>query len=259
MRKDREVSAPPSALPRPPRVIKSSPKKAEFEIGGRLSESDSNKSSLSKQDSEKNLIKRHQSPSDFSSPQSTLRKNYGTMKTDSSNNLANIYYTNKPTNYVSTKSYQRLPESPRSNTANSPLQRFGAATIGSKSMQFVKNTPPVQNQFLINDSSSSKAWKIDREGSASSNFAHKPDMPTIRSRTQTPPKFLNLSRDKSSLSGGGAQSNQSSPTKATLPSAASVLYNHRSQSAQTGGEWKRTTNVSPKRDGSAENRYRIQF
>lgn len=256
MRKDREPSA-PSALPRPPRVIKSSSssKKAEFEIGGRLSESDSNKSSLSKPDSEKNLIKRHQSPSDFSSPQNTLRKNYGTMKTESSNNLANIYYTNKPsTNYVSTKSYQRLPESPRS-TNNSSLQRFGATTIGSKSMQFVKSTPPIQNQFLINDTSK---WKMDREGSASSTFNHKPDMPTIRSRTQTPPKFLNLSRDKSSLSGGN-QSNQSSPTKATLPSAASVLYNHRSQSAQTGGDWKRATNVSPKRDGSAENRYRIQF
>lgn len=255
MRKDREVSAPPSALPRPPRVIKSS-KKAEFEIGGRLSESDSNKSSLSKPESEKNLIKRHQSPSDFSSPQNTLRKSYGTMKTDSTNNLANIYYTNKPTNYVSTRSYQRLPESPRNTNNNNSLQRFGAATIGSKSMQFVKNSPPVQNQFLINDTS--KAWKIDREGSASSNFNHKPDsMTTIRSRTQTPPKFLNLSRDKSSLSGGN-QSNQSSPTKPILPSAASVLYNHRSQSAQTG-DWKRTTNVSPKRDGSAENRYRIQF
>lgn len=249
MRKDREVSAPPSALPRPPRIIKS--KKAEFEIG----ESDSNKSTISKPDSEKNLIKRHHSPSDFSSPQNTLRKNYGSMKTtDSSNNLTNIYYTNKPTSYVSTKNYQRLPDSPRSNTSNSSLQRFGATTIGSKSMQFVKNSPPVQNQFLINESS--KAWKIDREGSSSSNFNHKPDVPTIRSRTQTPPKFLNLSRDKSSLSGGN-QSSQSSPTKATLPSAASVLYNHRSQS-QTG-DWKRTNNVSPKRDGSAENRYRIQF
>lgn len=253
MRKEREVSAPPSALPRPPRIIKP-PKKAEFEIGGRLSESDSNKSSLSKPDSEKNLIKRHQSPSDFSSPQNTLRKNYGSMKTDSSNNLTNIYYTNKPTSYVSTKSYQRLPESPRNTHNNNSLQRFGAS-IGSKSMQFVKNSPPVQNQFLINDTS--KAWKIDRESSASSNFNQKPDMPTIRSRTQTPPKFLNLSRDKMSSLSGGNQSNQSSPTKATLPSAASVMYNHRSQS-QTG-DWKRTTNVSPKRDGSAENRYRIQF
>lgn len=250
MRKDREVSAPPSALPRPPRVIKSS-KKPEFEVGGRLSESESNKSSLGKNDSDKNLsMKHHQSSSDFSSPNNTLRKNYGSMKTDSSNNLTSIYYTsnNKP-NYVSTKNYQRLPESPRLNNNNS-LQRFGANTIGSKSMQFVKSSG--QNQFLINDSS--KAWKIDREGSSSSNYNSKQEISTVRSRTQTPPKFLNLNtRDKiSSLSGG---SNQSSPTKASLPSA-SVLY-QRAQS-QTG-EWKRTTNSSPKRDGSSENRYRIQF
>lgn len=261
MRKEREVSAPPSALPRPPRIIKTS-KKPEFEIGGRLSETESNKSSLGKPESEKNLnMKRHQSPSDFSSPQNSLRKNYGSIKNDSNSNLTSIYYTNKP-NYVSTKSYQRLPESPRhmnsssssnSNNNNSSLQRFGANTIGSKSMQFVKSGG--QNQFLMNDSTT-KAWKIDREGSSSSNFNSKPDISTVRSRTQTPPKFLNLNpRDKiSSLSGG---SNQSSPTKATLPSA-SVLY-QRAQSQTTAGEWKRTTNGSPKRDGSSENRYRIQF
>jgi hypothetical protein len=251
MRKEREVSAPPSALPRPPRIIKSS-KKPEFEIGGRLSETESNKSSLGKPESEKNLnMKHHQSPSDFSSPQNTLRKNYGSIKnSDSNSNLTSIYYTNKP-NYISTKNYQRLPESPRhlaNNNSNSSLQRFGANTIGSKSMQFVKSSG--QNQFLMNDST--KAWKIDREGSSSSNFNSKPEISTVRSRTQTPPKFLNLnSRDKISSSGS-----QSSPTKASLPSA-SVLY-QRAQS-QTG-EWKqRNTNGSPKRDGSSENRYRIQF
>jgi hypothetical protein len=270
-RKDRQSSAPPSALPRPPRSLKP-PRKIEY---GRLSETDSNKSN-SKSDYEikTSSLKRQQSPvtslgsKNFVDIKSELQmalnstknnpKTYGTMKTDTANNITKIYYSNKP-DYVSSKNYQRLPDSPSSSDS---MKRFGGnpSSSGGKKITFLRSSPGTQHQHQ----------QQSREGSISSgsNSRSSPKPPEVayqqlqaRSRTRTPPKYLNLNPSPGGKIGYLSNSNNSSPTKPNLPSS-SVLYH---QAQAQNADWKQQhQRANSGRSGSnsgsgGENKYRIQF
>lgn len=254
-------------MPRPPRTLKP-PRKIEY---GRLSETDSNKSN-SKTDYEikTSSLKRQQSPvtssgsKNFVDIKSELQmalnstknnpKTYGTIKNDTANNITKIYYSNKP-DYLSSKNYQRLPESP---TSSDSMKRFGgnASSTGGKKITFLRSSPGGQHQ------------QQSREGSISSgsNSRSSPKPPDVayqplqqRSRTRTPPKYLNLHPAPGGKMNYLSNSNNSSPTKPNLPSA-SVLY-HQAQSQNT--EWKQQhqrANSGRSNSGSGgENKYRIQF
>lgn len=267
-RKDRQSSAPPSALPRPPRNLKP-PRKIEY---GRLSETDSNKSNskLSEYEIKTSSLKRHQSPvtsngsKNFVDIKSELQmalnptknppKTYGSMKTDAANNITKIYYSNKP-DYVSSKNYQRLPESPSSSDS---MKRFGTGNgsqSAGKKINFIRSSPG-QHQ--------------SREGSISSGSnsrsSPKPQevcyQPLARSRTSTPPKYLNLNPMAGGKMNYLSNSNSSSPTKPNLPSS-SVLYH---QAQAQNADWKQQqqqhqrANSGRSNSGSGgENKYRIQF
>lgn len=263
-RKDRQSSAPPSALPRPPRTLKPPRKIGDY---GRLSETDSNKSN-SKCDYEMKTssLKRQQSPITSSgsknfvdiktelqlalNPTKINPKTYGTIKNDTANNITKIYYSNKP-DYLSSKNYQRLPESP---TSSDSMKRFvgGNVSVGKK-ITFIRSSPGAQHQ--------------SREGSISSgsNSRSSPKPPEVsyqplaRSRTRTPPKYLNLNPMMGGKSAYMSSSNNSSPTKPTLPSS-SVLY-HQAQSQNM--DWKqqhqRANSGRSNSDSGGENKYRIQF
>jgi hypothetical protein len=261
-RKDRQSSAPPSALPRPPRSLKP-PRKIEY---GRLSETDSNKSN-SKCDYEMKTssLKRHQSPvtsggsKNFVDIKSELQmalnptkantKSYGTIKNDATSNITKIYYSNKPDYLSSKQNYQRLPESPSSSDS---MKRFGSAN-GKKITLITRSSPGHQQQ--------------SREGSISSgsNSRSSPKPPEVsyqplaRSRTKTPPKYLNLHAMPGGKMNYLSNSNNSSPTKPTLPSS-SVLY-HQAQSANP--DWKqqhqRASSGRSNSGSGGENKYRIQF
>lgn len=220
-------------------------------------------------------LKRHQSPmtstgsKNFVDIKSELQmalnstknnpKNYGTIKSDTANNITKIYYSNKP-DYLSTKNYQRLPDSPSSADSQ---KRFGIGA-SPKKITFMRQSP--QN---------SQHHQQSREGSVSSGSnsrsSPKPEVAyqplTQRSRTRTPPKYLNLNQPPA---GGKLNylSNNSSPTKPTLPSS-SVLHHafqaHPStttvaSSPSNSNDWKQQhQRANSGRSNSGENKYRIQF
>lgn len=165
-------------------------------------------------------------------------KTYGTMKNDTANNITKIYYSNKP-EFLSSKHYQRLPETPSSDS----MKRFGASTSpAGKKLPFMRSSPGGQLQ--------------SREGSISSGSnsrsSPKPEIayqPLIRSRTKTPPKYLNFN-----TASGGKIAYNGSPTKPNLPSS-SVLY-HQAQSQNN--DWKQQHQRMNSGSGG-ENKYRIQF
>lgn len=179
-------------------------------------------------------------------------KNYGAIKNDTANNITKIYYSNKP-EYLSSKNYQRLPDSP---TSADSQKRFGI----SGKVTFMRQSPQIQPS---------------REGSISSGSnsrsSPKPEVGyqplTQRSRTRTPPKYLNLNQPPA----GGklnylSNSNNSSPTKPTLPSS-SVLHHafqahplNTTSNLSTSNEWKQQhQRANSGRSNSGENKYRIQF
>lgn len=169
-------------------------------------------------------------------------KNYGTIKTDTTNNITKIYYSNKP-DYLSTKNYQRLPDSPSSSDSQ---KRF---VSNGKKITFMRQSPGNQHQQ-------------SREGSISSGSSPKPDVAyqqlTQRSRTRTPPKYLNLNPNSAtSKMNYLSSSNNSSPTKPTLPSS-SVLH-HAFQAQSQNQDWKQHQRANSGRSNSGENKYRIQF
>lgn len=210
-------------------------------------------------------LKRHQSPVTSSgsknfvdikselqmalTPTKNNPKSYGTIKNDTANNITKIYYSNKP-DYLSSKTYQRLPESPSS--SDSP--RFASGS-GSKKINFIRSSPGAQQQF--------------REGSVSSgsNSRSSPKpcdvqyQPLTRSRTITPPKYLSLSPMQGGKMNFISNSNNSSPTKQNLPSS-SVLY-HQTQANNV--DWskqqqhQRANSSGRSGSGGGENKYRIQF
>lgn len=189
-------------------------------------------------------------------------KNYGTIKSDTANNITKIYYSNKP-DYVSSKNYQRLPESP---TSSDSQKRFGVSS-SPKKITFLRQSPHNNNM---------QQHQQSREGSVSSGSnsrsSPKPEVAyqslTQRSRTRTPPKYLNLNQATSAATAGGrmnylSNSNNSSPTKPTLPSS-SVLHHafqtHPSQATSSSGDWKQQhQRINSGRSNSGENKYRIQF
>lgn len=188
-------------------------------------------------------------------------KNYGTIKSDTANNITKIYYSNKP-DYVSSKNYQRLPESP---TSSDSQKRFGIGVSSPKKITFMRQSPHNAQQHQ----------QQSREGSVSSGSnsrsSPKPEVAyqslTQRSRTRTPPKYLSLNQAAAAAGAGGklnylSNSNNSSPTKPTLPSS-SVLHHafqtHPSQ-ATSANDWKQQhQRANSGRSNSGENKYRIQF
>ncbi|KAG5677572.1 hypothetical protein PVAND_007321 [Polypedilum vanderplanki] len=263
-RKDRQSSAPPSALPRPPKSLKP-PKKIEY---GRLSETDSNKSnSKSEYEMKTSSLKRNQSPvtstgsKNFVDIKSELQmalnstknnpKNYGTIKSDTTNNITKIYYSNKP-DFLSTKNYQRLPDSPSSD------KRFMAS---GKKITFMRQSPQQQHQSRegsVSSGSNSRSSpnKIQPDNSTYQQLTQQQQ----RSRTRTPPKYLNLNPN---IASGGklnyiSSSSNSSPTKPNLPSS-SVLHHAFQTHAQSPDNWKQHQRANSGRSTSGENKYRIQF
>lgn len=233
------------------------PRKIDY---GRLSETDSNKSN-SKCDFEvkSSSLNRNQSPvtssgsKNFVDIKSELQmalnstknkpKNFGTIKNDATNNITKIYYSNKPS-FLTSKHYQRLPDSPSSSDS---MKRFGGSSSGAKKIAYMRSSPGAQIQ--------------SREGSMSSESnlraSPKPEVSyhqLNRSRTKTPPKHLNLN-----TSLGGKINFNNSPTKPTLPSS-SVLY-HQAQAQNV--EWKqqhqRVNSGRSNSESGGENKYRIQF
>lgn len=186
-------------------------------------------------------------------------KSYGTIKNDTASNITKIYYSNKP-DYLSTKNYQRLPDSPSSADSQ---KRFGIGA-SPKKITFMRQSPQNLQQH----------HQQSREGSISSgsNSRSSPKPPEVayqsltqRSRTRTPPKYLNLNQPPA----GGKlnyMSNSSSPTKPTLPSS-SVLHHafqaHPSTPPNTNSssnDWKQQhQRANSGRSNSGENKYRIQF
>lgn len=235
---------------------------------GRLSETDSNKSnSKSEYEMKTSSLKRHQSPvtstgsKNFVDIKSELQmalnptknnpKNYGAVKNDTTNNITKIYYSNKPNEYLSNKNYQRLPDSPSSSDS---MKRF-AGTSSGKKITFMRSSPGATPQ----------QQQQSREGSVSSGSnsrsSPKPEVayqPLARSRTRTPPKYLNLSQPSSvgSKLNYMNNSNNSSPTK--LPSS-SVLHHAFQAQASASGDWKQHQRANSGRSNSGENKYRIQF
>lgn len=179
-------------------------------------------------------------------------KTYGTIKADQANNITKIYYSNKP-DYVSTKNYQRLPESPSSES----MKRFGVSSSPGKKITFMRSSPGTQNQQSREGSISS--------GSNSRSSPKPPEVayqPLARSRTKTPPKYLNLIPSVSGKMSYLSNSNNSSPTKPNLPSS-SVLY-HQAQSQNVDcykqQQQHQRANSGRSNSGSGgENKYRIQF
>lgn len=180
-------------------------------------------------------------------------KSYGTIKSDTANNITKIYYSNKP-EYVSSKNYQRLPESP---TSSDSQKRFGIGVSSSpKKITFMRQSPHHQQQ--------------SREGSVSSGSnsrsSPKPEVAyqslTQRSRTRTPPKYLNL--NQAAAAGGKlnylSNSNNSSPTKPTLPSSSVLHHAFQTHPSQANSDWKQQhQRANSGRSNSGENKYRIQF
>lgn len=170
-------------------------------------------------------------------------KSYGTVKNDTANNITKIYYSNKP-DYLSSKNYQRLPDSPSSSDS---MKRFGANNSGGKKILFMRSSPGAQQS---------------REGSISSgsNSRSSPKLPEVsyqsmaRSRTRTPPKYLNLNPAVGGKMNFASNSNNSSPTKPSLPSS-SVLY-HQAQAQNPDWKMQHQRATSGR---SGENKYRIQF
>lgn len=260
-RKERLSSAPPSALPRPPRSVKP-PKKIEY---GRLSETDSGKINKSEYETKTSSLKRHQSPVTLAgsknfidiknelqmalNPTKIALKSYGTLKNDTANNITKIYYSNKP-DYMSSKNYHRLPESPSSSDS---MKRFGNGNgSGGKKTVVMRSSPGGQQQ--------------SREGSLSSgsNSRSSPKPPDVcyqslaRSRTRTPPKYLNLNSISNAKMNYMSNGSNISPTKLNLPSS-SVLY-HQSQNADWKQQHQRANSGRSTNSGSGgENKYRIQF
>lgn len=175
----------------------------------------------------------------LSSTKNHLRT-YGTMKADTANNITKIYYSNKP-EYVSSKNYQRLPDSPSSSDS---LKRF----VNSSGSSCKKVSRPGGQP---------------REGSLSSgsNSRQSPKPPdvayTLLAISRTPPKYLNL--NPNAKINHLSSSNNNSPTKPTLPSS-SVLYQH---SQAQNPEWKqqhqRANSGRSNSESGGENKYRIQF
>lgn len=229
-----------------------------------MSETDSNKSnSKSEYEIKTSSLKRHQSPitstgsKNFVDIKTELQmalnstknnpKSYGTIKSDTANNITKIYYSNKP-DFLSTKNYQRLPDSPSSSDSQKRFMTSG------KKITFMRQSPGTAQQ-----------QQQSREGSMSSGSSPKPAevyQPLMqRSRTRTPPKYLNI--NASAAVGGKLNylnnSNNSSPTKPTLPSS-SVLHNSHFQAQQSQNvDWKQHQRANSGRSNSGENKYRIQF
>lgn len=262
-RKERRLSsAPPTALPRPPRSVKP-PRKIEY---GRLSETDSSKlNSKNEYETKTSSLKRQQSPVTSTgsknfidiknelqmalNPTKNALKNYGALKADTANNITKIYYSNKP-DYVSSKNYHRLPESPSSSDS---MKRFGNGSgTGNKKIVTMRLSPGGQHQ--------------SREGSLSSgsNSRSSPKPPEVcyqtlaRSRTRTPPKYLNLNSISTVKMNNYMNTGTNiSPTKPNLPSS-SVLY-HQSQNADWKQQHQRANSGRSTSGSGGENKYRIQF
>lgn len=178
-------------------------------------------------------------------------KSYGTIKSDTANNITKIYYSNKP-DYLSSKTYQRLPESPSSSDS---MKRFANGS-SNKKITLIRSSPGAQQQ-----------QQQFREGSASSgsNSRSSPKPSDVqyqqlaRSRTITPPKYLSLTPMQGGKLNFISNSNNSSPTKQNLPSS-SVLYH---QTQVNNADWKQQhqrANSGRSNSGSGgENKYRIQF
>lgn len=229
------------------------PRKIEY---GRLSETDSNKSNTKNDyESKTTSLKRQQSP--VSSPRSknfadiktelqmalnstkNKPKAFGTIKKDTANIITKIYFSNKP-------DYYRLtPDSPSSSDS---IKRFNGNPSCGRKITFMRSSPGVSQQ--------------SREGSISScsNSISTPKPSEIayqsitRSRTTTPPKYLNLNSPSSAKLIYSKNSNVS-PTKPNLPSS-SVLYHQ----TQTHGDWNKN-NIKSGRNSSSgsQNKYQIQF
>ena len=259
----KESSAPPSALPRPPRTLKP-PRKTEY---GRLSDSDSNKlNNKSDYETKTSSLQRYQSPVTMASgsqnsvdikselqmalqPTKSNQKNYGTMKTDTANNITKIYYSNKP-DYLSNKNYQRMPDSPSSSDS---MKRFtGGNGSGSKKITFIRSTSSGQQQ--------------SREGSLSSGsnsrLSPKPSEVAYQllSRTQTPPKYLNFNQTPGvKMNYLGNNSSNNSPTKPTLPSSSVLFHQAQAQNVDWRQQHQRANSGRSNSGSGGENKYRIQF
>ncbi|CRK90729.1 CLUMA_CG004421, isoform A [Clunio marinus] len=263
--KSRQSSAPPSALPRPPRTLKQ-PRKIEY---GRLTETYPNKPNNSKMEygvTQTGSLKRHQSPvsspgmknyADFKaeiqkalSPSKTNTKNYGTIKNDPTSNITKIYYSNKP-DYLLSKNYQRLPESPPSNDAMKQIE--------GRKLALLRPSPCPQTQ---------QQQQKAREGSvsSSSNSRSSSKIPEVsykalaRSRTRTPPKNLNLNPPKPGKKINFlSSSNNNSPTKLNLPSSSVLYHQAHSQNTDMAQHHQRTSSGQSNSGSGSENKYRIQF
>lgn len=284
-RKERNSSAPPSALPRPPTRTLKHPRKIEY---GRLSETESNKSTETSERSKNEYemktssLKRHQSPVSSSTGSATKSflnmkselmslngksnsKSYGAIKNDQPSGIAKIYYSNKP-DFLSTKNYQRFdssstPPSPSSDSMKRPFipNPTGSSSSAGKKTNFVRASSATQHQKVSSRDSLNSVSSGSNSNSRSSPIHAKIDpAPSIfshRSRTRTPPKYLPLQADTSTNS-----KLNYSPTK--LPSS-SVLHATHAQQAPSLPP-KPTPNhlrgTSTGRSGSnGENKYRIQF
>lgn len=291
-RKERNSSAPPSALPRPPTRTLKPPRKIEY---GRLSETESNKSTETSERSKNEYelktssLKRHQSPISSSGTKNFLNikseiqmalnaksntKNYGAIKHDQPSGIAKIYYSSKP-DFLSTKNYQRFdssstPPSPSSDTSKRPFipnpqgNSSNSSTASKKTTNFVRasSATAAQHQKVSSRDSLNSVSSGSNSNSRSSPIHAKIEAPpTIfshRSRTRTPPKYLPLQAETNTNS-----KLNYSPTK--LPSSSVLHATHGQQAPSlppkpTASHHLRGTTSSTGRSGSnGENKYRIQF
>lgn len=183
----------------------------------------------------------------------TNPKNYGTIKNDTSNTITKIYYSNKP-DYLSTKNYQRLPDSPSSSDSQKRFMQAG------KKITFMRQSPSLMSHPSREGSSGSNSRSSPKPDISSSSSSYQ--QLQQRSRTRTPPKYLSLNAAPSSGASGKlsyiTNSNNSSPTKPNLPSS-SVLHHASYQTHAQSPDWKQHQRANSGRSTSGENKYRIQF
>lgn len=180
-------------------------------------------------------------------------KTYGTIKSDTANNITKIYYSNKP-DYLSSKNYQRLPESPSSSDS---MKRFGGtASSGGKKITFLRSSPGGQHQQQSREGSISSGSN-SRSSPKPAEVAYQPLQP--RSRTRTPPKYLNLNQSAGTKMSYLTNSNSSSPTKPNLPSSSVLYHQAQSQNADWKQQHQRANSGRSNSGSGGENKYRIQF
>jgi hypothetical protein len=259
-----------------------------------LSETESNKSTETSERNKNEYelktssLKRHQSPiSNSSGTKNFLNiknelqlalngkgntKNYGAIKNESSaQGITKIYYSNKP-DYLSTKNYQRFdssstPPSPSSSDSMkrpfaTPPTSTSSNNSAGKKISFVRASSATQNQKASSRDSLNSISSGSNSNSRSSPLQSKIEQPMIpnplmnRSRTRTPPKYLNINQVEMN---NNSKMNYS-PTK--LPSASVLHAAHMQQAPQLPPKPIPTNHLrgtSTGRSGSGENKYRIQF